>query len=258
MLDDTQIAAASRTLHDHWRAGTKLAALESSQRPRDRAEGYAIQAALAAHSTGAPVRLEDRSHQRGRPEAHQCRRPDGRAHSERDRDCRWRHGLHGRQRDARRRTRIRLSHGCRSAAATGALHRAAGARRCRHAASGDRDSRFEVFGFRQRRRRANHRRQRLRPSVRARRARDVELARARPCRGEAGDQAARAAIHRPWQERARRSPDRAGMARQRASPARRDAESRRGRHHRHLPSAAADSIRRSGRGRFRCAGQGVG
>jgi 2-keto-4-pentenoate hydratase len=51
MLDDNQIAAASRTLHHHWRGGTKLAALESSQRPRDRAEGYAIQAALAAYST---------------------------------------------------------------------------------------------------------------------------------------------------------------------------------------------------------------
>ena len=52
MLDNNQIAAASRTLHDQWRAGTKLAALESSQRPRDRAEGYAIQAALEAYSTG--------------------------------------------------------------------------------------------------------------------------------------------------------------------------------------------------------------
>ena len=52
MLDNNQIAAAARTLHDHWRAGTKLAALASSQRPRDRAEGYAIQAALAAYSTG--------------------------------------------------------------------------------------------------------------------------------------------------------------------------------------------------------------
>jgi 2-keto-4-pentenoate hydratase len=52
MLDDSQIAAAARILREHWRAGTKLAALESSQRPRDRAEGYAIQAALAAYSTG--------------------------------------------------------------------------------------------------------------------------------------------------------------------------------------------------------------
>src|SRR5581483_7795523 len=54
MLDDGQIAAASRALFDHWRAGTKLAALASSQRPRDRAEGYAIQAALASHSPGRP------------------------------------------------------------------------------------------------------------------------------------------------------------------------------------------------------------
>ena len=46
MLDRNNIAAASRTLHDHWRAGTKLGSLEPSQRPRDRAEGYAIQAAI--------------------------------------------------------------------------------------------------------------------------------------------------------------------------------------------------------------------
>src|SRR6266481_2461803 len=46
MLDKNQIAAASRTLHDHWGAGTKLANLGVSERPRDRAEGYAIQAAI--------------------------------------------------------------------------------------------------------------------------------------------------------------------------------------------------------------------
>jgi 2-keto-4-pentenoate hydratase len=50
MLDHDQIEAASRTLRDHWRAGTKLAALESSHRPRDRREAYAIQAALEHHS----------------------------------------------------------------------------------------------------------------------------------------------------------------------------------------------------------------
>jgi 2-keto-4-pentenoate hydratase len=43
MLDKDRIAAASRTLQQHWRAGTKLGNLEPSQRPRDRAEGYAIQ-----------------------------------------------------------------------------------------------------------------------------------------------------------------------------------------------------------------------
>ncbi|MDO9062193.1 MAG: hydratase [Bradyrhizobium sp.] len=52
MLDKDQIAAASRTLHGHWRAGTKLGALETPLRPRDRSEAYAIQAALENHSTG--------------------------------------------------------------------------------------------------------------------------------------------------------------------------------------------------------------
>jgi 2-keto-4-pentenoate hydratase len=52
MLDKNQIAAASRTLHDHWRAGTKLEGLEAPQRPRDRAEGYAIQAEIETYSRG--------------------------------------------------------------------------------------------------------------------------------------------------------------------------------------------------------------
>jgi len=52
MLDKNQIAAASRTLHDHWRAGTKLANLEATQRPRDRADGYAIQAEIEKYAAG--------------------------------------------------------------------------------------------------------------------------------------------------------------------------------------------------------------
>jgi 2-keto-4-pentenoate hydratase len=51
MLDKNQIVAASSTLRDHWRAGTKLAALDPTLRPRDRAEGYAIQAELARGSS---------------------------------------------------------------------------------------------------------------------------------------------------------------------------------------------------------------
>src|SRR5512140_2308596 len=51
MLDRNQIAAASKTLHDHWRAGTKLNGLDADQRPRDRAEGYAIQAAIEKYSS---------------------------------------------------------------------------------------------------------------------------------------------------------------------------------------------------------------
>ena len=50
MLDTNQIAAASQTLHDHWRAGTKLANLEHRIRPRDRVEAYAIQGRIEKHS----------------------------------------------------------------------------------------------------------------------------------------------------------------------------------------------------------------
>jgi 2-keto-4-pentenoate hydratase len=52
MLDKNQIAAASQTLRDHWRAGTKLRGLEASLRPRDRAEGYAIQGRIENYSNG--------------------------------------------------------------------------------------------------------------------------------------------------------------------------------------------------------------
>jgi 2-keto-4-pentenoate hydratase len=52
MLDKDQIAAASQTLRDHWRAGTKLRGLEASLRPRDRAEGYAIQGRIENYSDG--------------------------------------------------------------------------------------------------------------------------------------------------------------------------------------------------------------
>jgi 2-keto-4-pentenoate hydratase len=50
MLDKDRIAAASQILRDHWRAGTKLAALAPDVRPGDRAEGYAIQAELERQS----------------------------------------------------------------------------------------------------------------------------------------------------------------------------------------------------------------
>jgi len=52
MLDKDDIAAASRILYAHWHTGTKCDVLEPRLRPRDRAEGYAIQAALEAHSPG--------------------------------------------------------------------------------------------------------------------------------------------------------------------------------------------------------------
>jgi 2-keto-4-pentenoate hydratase len=52
MLDGEKIAAASRILHGHWRAGTKFAGLDAALRPRNRAEAYAIQAAIENHSAG--------------------------------------------------------------------------------------------------------------------------------------------------------------------------------------------------------------
>jgi 2-keto-4-pentenoate hydratase len=50
MLDREDIIAASRTLQEHWRVGTKLGALAPVMRPRDRSEGYAIQAETARSS----------------------------------------------------------------------------------------------------------------------------------------------------------------------------------------------------------------
>jgi len=46
MLETNQIAAASKILYDAWTSGAKLGDLDPSCRPRDRAEGYAIQAEL--------------------------------------------------------------------------------------------------------------------------------------------------------------------------------------------------------------------
>ena len=50
-MDNNQIAAASRILSNHWRAGTKFGGLEAAERPRDRTEGYAIQAAIERTSS---------------------------------------------------------------------------------------------------------------------------------------------------------------------------------------------------------------
>ena len=51
MLDGNAITAASKMLHDHWRAGTKLPALDESLRPHDRIEAYAIQAGIEKYSS---------------------------------------------------------------------------------------------------------------------------------------------------------------------------------------------------------------
>ncbi len=49
-MDTKEIAAASNTLVTHWRDGSKIDALQGSQRPRTRTEGYAIQGALETQS----------------------------------------------------------------------------------------------------------------------------------------------------------------------------------------------------------------
>jgi 2-keto-4-pentenoate hydratase len=49
-MDKDQIAAASSMLVEHWREGTKIEALEGPLRPRTRADGYAIQAAIESQS----------------------------------------------------------------------------------------------------------------------------------------------------------------------------------------------------------------
>jgi len=51
MLDEKAIAAASKTLHDHWRAGTKFAGLDDGLRPHDRIDGYAIQSEIEKYSS---------------------------------------------------------------------------------------------------------------------------------------------------------------------------------------------------------------
>ncbi|MGQ0686926.1 2-keto-4-pentenoate hydratase [Bradyrhizobium sp.] len=50
MLERHQVTSASQALHENWRAGTKIAALDDWYRPVNRAEGYAIQAAIERYS----------------------------------------------------------------------------------------------------------------------------------------------------------------------------------------------------------------
>ena len=182
------------------------AASTPRMRPRDRAEGYAIQAAIEKYSSerlfGWKIAATSEAGQKhinvdgpmaGRILAETVI-PDGGTASMAGNEMRV----------AEPEFAFRMAQ--RSAGALHALHGAAGARCGRHAASGDRDSGFAICRFRQRRRRADHRRQCLRASVRAGPADDGGLARARSRRGATRHHAARPAIHRPRQERARRSP----------------------------------------------------
>jgi 2-keto-4-pentenoate hydratase len=55
MPDQQQITAAAKTLYERWQAGSKISGLDPSQRPQDRAEGYAIAAAMARHFALTPL-----------------------------------------------------------------------------------------------------------------------------------------------------------------------------------------------------------
>ncbi len=215
MLDEKAIAAASKTLHDHWRAGTKFAGLDDGLRPHDRIDGYAIQAEIEKYSSESLFGWKiAATSEAGQKHINVDGPMAGRILAETV-ISRWRDGFDGGQRNARRRTRIRLSHARRSAGACHALYSAAGPRRGRHAASGHRDSGFAVRRLRQRRRRADHCRQRLRASVRAGAGRQrADWRSLRPGRGATCHHDARPAIYRSRQERAGRSTDRTDLARQ--------------------------------------------
>ena len=214
MLDKSQIEAASRTLHDHWRAGTKLAALEPSHRPSDRREAYAIQAALENHSAGnlfgwkiAATSEAGQKHinvdgpMAGRI-LPQTVLPDGGTASMAGNEMRV----------AEPEFAFRMATDLPPRSSPYSVQQILDAVATLHPAIEIPDSRFADF-------------------VSAGAAQIIadnacahlfvlgapchrELALARSGRGETGHYAARQAIHRSWQERARRSPDRADVARQ--------------------------------------------
>jgi hypothetical protein len=214
MLSEFRINAASRTLHDHWRAGTKLAGLEEALRPRNRAEAYAVQEKIETCSKAKLFGWKiAATSEAGQKHINVDGPMAGRILSE-----------------------TVISDGGTAAMAGNEMRVA------------DRDSGFTVRRFCQRGVGADHRGQCLRTSVCAGRADYRKLARAGPRRGEACHHDARKAIHRPRQERARRSQDRPDVARQRIAAVRRDAAGRRGGDDRHLSSTAADPARRRLRG----------
>ena len=191
MLDKDQIAAASRILHDHWRAGTKLAELEAPLRPRNRAEAYAIQRRIENHSSGKLFGWKiAATSEAGQKHINVDGPMAGRILPETVIADGGTASMAGNEmRVAEPEFAFRMARDLPPRSSPYTVR--GGSRRGRHASSGDRDSGFAVRRFRQRGRGANHRGQCLRASVRARRTDRVDLARARSGRGETGDHAAR-------------------------------------------------------------------
>ena len=253
MLDKNAITAASKILHDHWRGGTKLAGLDTSLRPRDRTEAYAIQAAIEKYSSeplfGWKIAATSEAGQKhinvdgpmaGRILAETVM-PDGGTASMA--------GNEMRVAEPEFAFRMRVDLPARAAPYT--LQQVLDAVDTLHPAIEIPDSRFADFV-------AAGAAQIIADNACAHLfvlgpPASVGLALTRSRRGTAGHHAARSAIRRSRQERARRSQGRADVACQRITPAWRDTESRPHRHDRHLPSTAADPVRRFLRRRFRFA-----
>jgi 2-keto-4-pentenoate hydratase len=211
MLDRNQIASASQTLHDHWRAGTKLDALDDWLRPSDRTEGYAIQAAIERYSTthlfGWKIAATSEAGQKhinvdgpmaGRILAETVI-PDGGTASMA--------GNEMRVAEPEFAFRMRTDLPARSTPYT--MQQVLDAVDTLHPAI---EIPIRASPISSAPARPAHRRQCLRASVRAGSCHDGGLARARSGRGEACDHAARRAVHRPRQKRARRSPACADLA----------------------------------------------
>ena len=227
MLDKDQIAAASQTLHDHWRAGTKLATVSKLCYGRATApKAYAIQGRIESYSSASLfgwkiAATSDAGQKHINVDGPMAGRilaetviPDGGTASMA--------GNEMRVAEPEFAFRMRTDLPPRSAPYTRA--QVLDAVDTLHPAIEIPDSRFADFV-------SAGAAQIIADNACAHlfvlgAARDVGLARARSRRGEAGHHVARSAIHRSWQERARRSPARADMARQRIAPARRDPESR--------------------------------
>ena len=169
MLDKSQIEAASRTLRDHWRDGTKLAALEtvaspfrppgSLRDPGGARKSFRPETCSAGKSPppARPGRSTSMSMARWRgASCHQTVLPDGGTASMTGNEMRV----------AEPEFAFRMARDL--PPRSSALFRAADSRCGRHVAPGDRDSRFAVCGFRQRGCCANHRGQCLRAFVRSR------------------------------------------------------------------------------------------
>ena len=254
MTHKLDITEAARVLHQHRLAATKLIALSSDLRPRDRAEGYAIQAALASHSAhplfGWKIAATSEAGQKhinvtgpmaGRILAETVL-PNGGTASMRGNQM-W----VGEPEFA-----FRIGHDLPPRSEPYGVAEVLAAVDTLHPAIEIPDSRFADF--------VNAGEAQLiadnacanlfvlgPPVANDWRARD--LVEERPTISP---------IYRPWPERARRSPRGSRLAGQRIARARPDAENGRGRNHGNLPRAAADPVRRRTGDGFRRYGTSLG